>query len=241
MESSLLQRLLSFENAFNKRRGATFPLYKFYRLYEDRSRMADEERQSQLFVENDKRTGFHVLNPFFISVLRDHSIWFAPSTQFNDPWDAGGAVSILRTSAAIKEPILKQLLSEEECAKVSLLPEEEKYKRIEDKLREAFSILRFACFTKHYDSNPMWAHYADNRSGLLGVSIHAATTGREWRCSLRSGVCDGSGVRGSLPGSIQQRLRPSCRNQRHRVRYSDPPHETSGLGLRAGGSVHQAG
>ncbi len=166
MESSLLQHLLSFENAFNKQYGASFPLYKFYRLYEDRSSLSDEERQSQFFFENDKKTGFHLLNPFFISVLRDHSIWFAPSTQFNDPWDAGGALSILRTSAAIEEPILKLLFGEEECAKVSLLPEEERYKRIEDKLREAFSILRFACFTKRHDSNPMWAHYADNHRGV---------------------------------------------------------------------------
>jgi len=35
MESSLLQHLLSSENAFNKRYGASFPLYKFYRLYEE--------------------------------------------------------------------------------------------------------------------------------------------------------------------------------------------------------------
>jgi hypothetical protein len=158
--------LLSFENAFNKRYSAVFPLYKFYRLYEDRNSLSDEERHSQFFVENNKKTGFHILNPFFISVLRDRSIWFAPSTQFNDPWDAGGAVSILRTSAAIEESIPKLLFGEEECAKFSLLPEQERYKRIEDKIWEAFSILRFACFTKRYDSNPMWAHYADNHRGV---------------------------------------------------------------------------
>src|SRR6516162_11949764 len=138
MESSFLEHLLSTEN--QSQYLATFPMFKFYRLYEDRSSLSDEEHQSQSFVHNDEKSGFHVLNPFFISVLRDHSVWFAPSTQFNDPWDAGGAVSILRTSPAIEEPILKLLFGEEEYAKVSLLPEQERYVRIEDKLREVFSI-----------------------------------------------------------------------------------------------------
>jgi len=119
MESSFLEHLLSTEN--QSQYLATFPMFKFYRLYEDRSSLSDEEHQSQSFVHNDEKSGFHVLNPFFISVLRDHSVWFAPSTQFNDPWDAGGAVSILRTSPAIEEPILKLLFGEEEYAKVSLL------------------------------------------------------------------------------------------------------------------------
>jgi len=166
MESALLQYMLSFENEFNKQYGSSLPLYKFHRLYEDRASMSDEERQSRVFVENDKRTGFHVLNPFFISLLRDHSIWFAPSTQFNDPWDAGGAVSILRTNAAIEESILKMLFGETEFATVSLLPDQERYERIEDNLRDVFSILRFACFTRRRDSNPMWAHYADNHKGV---------------------------------------------------------------------------
>ena len=166
MESALLQHLLSFENAFNKRYGATFPLYKFHRLYEDRTSLSDEERQSRLFVENEKKTGFHVLNPFFVSLLREHSIWFAASTQFNDPWDAGGAVSILRTNATIEESILKLLFGEEQFAKIAPLPDQERYKHVEDQVREVFSILRFACFTKRIDSNPMWAHYADSHRGV---------------------------------------------------------------------------
>ena len=166
VESALLQHLLSFDNEFNKRYGASFPLYKFHRLYEDRTSLSDEERQSQLFIENEKKTGFHVLNPFFISLLREHSIWFAPSTQFNDPWDAGGAVSILRINAAVEESILKMLFGEMEFATVSQLPDQERYERIEDNLRDVFSILRFACFTKRHDSNPMWAHYADNHRGV---------------------------------------------------------------------------
>ena len=75
MNSALLQHLLSSENEFNKRYGAPFPLYKFHRFYADRTNLSDEERQSQLFVENGKRTGFHVFNPFLISLLREHSIW----------------------------------------------------------------------------------------------------------------------------------------------------------------------
>jgi len=166
MESLLLRHLLSFDNKFNRRYGASFPLYKFHRLYEDRTSLSDEERQSRVFVENHEKTAFHVLNPFFISLLRDHSIWFAPSTQFNDPWDAGGVVSILRTNAAIEEPILKMLFGETEFAAVSLLPDHVRSERIENNLRGIFSILRFACFTKRHDSNPMWAHYADNHRGV---------------------------------------------------------------------------
>jgi hypothetical protein len=42
-----------------------------------------------------------------------HGIWFAPSTQFNDPWDAGGAVTIVRTNAAIEESVLKLLFADQ--------------------------------------------------------------------------------------------------------------------------------
>src|SRR6266567_3076716 len=116
MESGLLQHLLSSENKFNRRFAANFPLYKFHRLYEDRTSLTEEERRTQLFVENETKTGFHVLNPNFVSLLREHAIWFAPASHFNDPWDAGGGLSILRTNETIEEPILKALFGEEEVA-----------------------------------------------------------------------------------------------------------------------------
>ena len=74
-------------------------------------------------------------------------------------------MSILRTGA-LEESILKLLFGEQEFAKVSLLPEQERCKCIVDTLREVFSILRFACFAERHDSNPMWAHYADNHRGV---------------------------------------------------------------------------
>jgi hypothetical protein len=92
MESSLLQYLLSFDNKFNEIQGSSIPLYEFHRLYEDRTTLSDDERQSLWVVKNEQETGFHVLNPFLISLLIEHSIWFAPSSQFNAPWDAGGGL-----------------------------------------------------------------------------------------------------------------------------------------------------
>jgi hypothetical protein len=166
MESALLQHVLSFENEFNKQDAPSFPLYKFHQLYEDSTSLSDKERHSRIFFENDTRTGFHVLNPFFISLLREHSIWFAPSTQFNDPWDAGGAVSILRSNAPLEESIPKVLFGEAECATIAQPPDQHGYERMEDNLRDVFSILRFACFTRRHDSNPMWAHYADKHRGV---------------------------------------------------------------------------
>jgi hypothetical protein len=126
-----LQHLLSFENAFNKRFASHSPLYKFHRLYEDRTSLSEEERKSRLFVENENKTGFHVLNAFFVSLLRQQSIWFAPSTEFNDPWDAGGAVSILRTNATIEESVLKLLFGEEQFEEIALLPDQNRYEQVE--------------------------------------------------------------------------------------------------------------
>jgi hypothetical protein len=166
MDSALLRHLVSFQNKFNKQFAAKFPLYKFHRLYEDRASLSEEERESLIYVETEGKNGFHVVNPFLRSLLRDHAIWFAPSTQFNDPWDAGGAVSILKNNSTIEEPILKLLFGEEQFAEVVHLPDQDRYQQIEDKLRDVFSLLRFACFTKRYNSNPMWAHYADNHRGV---------------------------------------------------------------------------
>jgi hypothetical protein len=166
MESELLQHLLSFENKANRRYGADFPIYKFHRLYEDRRSLSEEERQSLVFVENETKTGFHVLNRNLVALLREHAIWFSPASQFNDPWDAGAGVSVLRTNASIQEPVLKALFGEAEFGRIALLADAERYGAIEERLREVFRVLRFACFSKRYDSNPMWAHYADNHRGV---------------------------------------------------------------------------
>jgi hypothetical protein len=168
MSSTLLRRWLSSENRFNKRYAPDFPLYKFHRLYgeKERDQLTDAELRTQVSFPSVRESKLYVLDPFFISLLQRHAIWFSPATQFNDPWDAGGAVSILRSNTRIERLVLSLLFSKRESAKVSRLPDQEKYPRIEAVLREEFGLLRFACFTKRYDSNPMWAHYADNHRGV---------------------------------------------------------------------------
>jgi hypothetical protein len=78
----------------------------------------------------------------------------------------GGALLILRTNTAIEEPILKMLFGEAVFASVSQLSDQKEYEHLEDNLKEVFGMLRFACFSKRCDSNPMWAHYGDNHSGV---------------------------------------------------------------------------
>ena len=166
MDSPLLKYLLSFENKSNTRYAPTFPLYKFHRLYEEKRDLSDEDRRASLSIEKEDKTGFYILNPFLLSLLQNHSIWFAASSQFNDPWDAGRAVSILRKDVAIEESVLKLLFGEDQRAEITLLPDHAKYESIEDRLREEFGVLRFACFSKQYDSHLMWAHYADSHKGI---------------------------------------------------------------------------
>lgn len=162
----LFEKIFSVDNPDNNRMGANFPVYKFHRLYEPRATLTDDEKQTLLHVENESRTGFYVLNPFFVSILRDHRIWFAPASHFNDPWDAGAAVSIVRSSKPIEESVLRQFFSEDEQPALAELGHEEIYTRIEARMAEVFSSLRFACFTRRLDCNPMWAHYADNHRGV---------------------------------------------------------------------------
>jgi hypothetical protein len=41
-------------------------------------------------VDNENNSGFYVLNPFFVSLFRDHAIWLSTATLFNDPWRGRG-------------------------------------------------------------------------------------------------------------------------------------------------------
>lgn len=168
MQSTLLEKLLSFDNQFNKRQATFDPLFKFQPLYKEKDRklLTDEERNRPALFLSDREDVAYVLNPFFLSLLESHSIWFAPASQFNDPWDAGGAVSILKSNTEIESSVLRLFFPAEELESLSALTDHEKYARLEADLRDTFGLLRFSCFSQRYDSNPMWAHYADNHRGV---------------------------------------------------------------------------
>lgn len=166
MGASFLEHILSRDNKHNKRYVPSFPVYKFHKLYSETNSLSESEKQKNFYVEKEDKTGFYLINPFLVSVLATNSLWFSPAKDFNDPWDAGGAVSIIRNDKFAEEKILKIIFDEEELNLINTFEEEKKYLKIEDKIRNEFSRLRFCCFTKHFDNNPMWAHYADNHKGI---------------------------------------------------------------------------
>jgi hypothetical protein len=161
-----LERMLSLDNPTNKQFLTPLAVYKFYRLYENVSTLTDDERRTRPHVSRTDGEGFHVLNRFFVSLLEQHAIWFSPASAFNDPWDAGNAISKLSGDVALESAVLELLVGADESQSILSLPPDARRERIETALREALGILRFACFTTQLRSNPMWAHYADDHRGV---------------------------------------------------------------------------
>jgi hypothetical protein len=56
----------------------------------------------------------------------------------------------------LQEPVLTRLFGDALTEDILALPDEEKYTRMEAQLAATFSILRFSCFSRRHDSNPMW-------------------------------------------------------------------------------------
>jgi hypothetical protein len=124
------------------------------------------ESEKTFYVEHENGKQYYVLNPFLVSLFRDRAIWFSPGSAFNDPWDAGNAVSILRSDRTLEAAIVQQIFTQDEHQGLRKLEGDARYETIECRIHGIFRSVRFACFSRRLDSPPMWAHYADNHQGV---------------------------------------------------------------------------
>lgn len=144
MKNDILNSFFSLNNKHNPNQADLFgSLYKYHKLFYETKELSESEESHVFRIKKREASGYYILNPYFVKLVINNAIWFSPAINFNDPWDAGAAISIIKSNKEI-----------------------EKHRQLEEQFKALFSVLRFACFSKEMDNNPMWAHYGDNHKGV---------------------------------------------------------------------------
>ncbi|MCR3758336.1 DUF2971 domain-containing protein [Clostridium felsineum] len=86
---------------------------------------------------------YEIIDENRLSALKDNKIWFANPDKFNDPFDSCGVF--------FDKAVLSNYTN-----KVS----------IEDYINGLRNNIKICCFSEELNSMPMWAHYANNHTGI---------------------------------------------------------------------------
>lgn len=122
------------------------------------------------YIGCDEQTTLNILKEIF----QNNRIWFSLPSNFNDPMEFNCRIDYDRSYEVLDGSILHHTiknnngkLSETVWEELSIQKNRIAY---QEKLRRDFlELFRIICFSRKYDNNLMWSHYAGKHSGICLV------------------------------------------------------------------------